>query len=92
MVGRAGSLDAHHVALATIHGIGVYTRRKGLDYDLLRKLYREARQVQPCYVVTNLDEPGTPREFTGGQLTQEGLAIVIRDKPGAALVTYRQKK
>ena len=35
--------------MTTIHGIGIDTRRKDLDYDLLQKLCREARQVQPCY-------------------------------------------
>jgi alpha-galactosidase len=30
--------------------IGVDTRRKDLDYDLLRKLVREWRQVAPCYL------------------------------------------
>ena len=29
--------------------LGVDTRRKDLDYDLLRKLVREWRQVAPCY-------------------------------------------
>jgi len=135
--------------LTTIHGIGVDVRRKDLDYGLLRKLYRDARQVQPCYlgdyypltpyhktpdawaawqfdrpdtgqgmvqafrrqkcvqkemrfklrsldpharyVVTNLDEPGAPQERTGIQLTQDGLAVVIRDQPGDALVSYRRK-
>jgi hypothetical protein len=38
------------------------------------------------------DEPGSPREFTGSQLTREGLVIVIRDKPGVAVFTYRQRK
>jgi hypothetical protein len=42
--------------------------------------------------VTNLDEPAPPREFTGSQLTREGLIIVIRDKPGVAASTYRPKK
>jgi alpha-galactosidase len=136
--------------MTTIHGIGVDTRRKDLDYDLLRKLYREVRQVQPCYLgdyypltpyekgadawaawqfdrpdtgeglvqafrrrssareearfklreldpnarytVTNLDEPGASQEFAGSQLVQDGLVIIIRDQPGAAVFTYRQKK
>jgi alpha-galactosidase len=37
-------------AMTTIHGIGVDTRRKDLDYDLLRKLYRDWRQVSSCYL------------------------------------------
>jgi alpha-galactosidase len=53
----------------------------------LRELDPNAR-----YLVTNLDEPGAAREFTGSQLLHEGLLIVIRDKPGAAVLTYRQKK
>ena len=36
--------------MGPIVGIGVDTRRKDLDYDLLRKLYREVRRVQPCYL------------------------------------------
>jgi hypothetical protein len=31
-------------------GLGVDTRRKDLDYDLLRKLYRDWRQVSACYL------------------------------------------
>jgi hypothetical protein len=42
--------------------------------------------------VTNLDEQGGPQEFTGRQLAEEGLLIVIRDQPGDALLSYRQKK
>lgn len=44
------------------------------------------------YAVTDLDEPGAARELTGSQLLQEGLTVVIRDKRGAALVTYRRVK
>ncbi len=44
------------------------------------------------YTVTNLDDPGAAQEFTGKQLTDEGLLVVIRDPPGAALISYRQKK
>jgi alpha-galactosidase len=33
--------------MTPIHGIGPDFRRKDVDYELLRKLYREAQQVQP---------------------------------------------
>ncbi len=36
--------------MGPIVGIGSDARRKDLDYDLLRKLYRDVRQVQPCYL------------------------------------------
>lgn len=36
--------------MGPIVGIGVDTRRKDLDYALLRKLCRQLRQVSPCYL------------------------------------------
>ena len=60
---------------------------QGETHFKLRELDANAR-----YVVTNLDEPGAPQESTGSQLEQEGLLVVIPDKPGAALFTYRRKK
>ncbi|MCY2952431.1 MAG: NPCBM/NEW2 domain-containing protein [Planctomycetota bacterium] len=36
--------------MTTIHGIGVDTRKKDLNYELLRKLYREWRLISPCYL------------------------------------------
>jgi len=143
-------LDKYSVRsiMTTIHGIGVDTRRTDLDYDLVRKLYHEVRQIQPCYLgdyypltpyhrtttawaawqfdrpdtgtglvqafrrqdcaeetsrfrlrqldpyarytVTDLDQPDSPQEMAGDRLMQEGLVASIRDKPGAALFTYRR--
>lgn len=36
--------------MTTIHGIGVDTRRKDLDYDLLRRLYRDWKAISACYL------------------------------------------
>lgn len=36
--------------MGPIVGIGVDTRLEDLDYALLQKLYRQLRQVQPCYL------------------------------------------
>ena len=36
--------------MTTIHGIGVDTRRKDLNYGLLRKLVAEWREISPCYL------------------------------------------
>ncbi|MBP6506228.1 MAG: alpha-galactosidase [Opitutaceae bacterium] len=42
------------------------------------------------YLVANLDEPGTT-ELTGQELSETGLRVVIKDQPGAAVITYQRK-
>jgi alpha-galactosidase len=42
------------------------------------------------YTVTNLDVAGTT-EMTGRELQDTGLPIVIKDQPGAVIITYRKK-
>ena len=36
--------------MGPIVGFGVNTKKPGWDYELLRKLYQQVRQVQPCYL------------------------------------------
>ncbi len=36
--------------MGPIVGFGIDTRKAGWNYELLRKLYRQVRQVQPCYL------------------------------------------
>ena len=36
--------------MGPIVGFGLNTQKAGWDYDLLRKLYQQVRQVQPCYL------------------------------------------
>jgi alpha-galactosidase len=50
----------------------------------LRGLDRNAR-----YVITDLDAPGGT-EIRGGELTEKGLRVVIKDQPGAAVLTYKR--
>ena len=42
------------------------------------------------YSVTNLDVPG-PADMTGRELSEQGLAITIKDRPSAALFAYKKK-
>ena len=42
------------------------------------------------YVLTNLDVAGAT-EMTGRELLDNGLSVVIKDKPGAAIITYKKK-
>jgi alpha-galactosidase len=41
------------------------------------------------YEVTDLDE-GKPRKVSGKELMENGLAVEIKDKPGAAVISYRK--
>lgn len=41
------------------------------------------------YAVTDLDAP-TPTEMTGRELMDEGLLVHLRDRPSAALITYKR--
>lgn len=36
--------------MTTIHGVGVDTRKNDLNYELLRQLNREWREIAPCYL------------------------------------------
>lgn len=43
------------------------------------------------YAITNLDTGATVKMF-GEDLLEKGLSVEIKDKPGAALITYKQAK
>jgi len=42
------------------------------------------------YALTDLDVDPTAKEYTGKQLTEQGLAIDIASQPGAHLITYKR--
>lgn len=42
------------------------------------------------YTLANLDVPGVT-ELTGRELMESGLPLVIKNRPGAVIVTYRKK-
>ncbi len=46
---------------------------------------------EATYEITSLEQPGTARA-TGRELMTEGLRIVLREKPLAAVVLYRMAK
>jgi alpha-galactosidase len=43
------------------------------------------------YVLTNLDA-SAPSEASGKDLMEQGLPVEIKDKPGTAIIVYRQKR
>jgi alpha-galactosidase len=46
-------------------------------------------EPEATYSVTDLDE-GAARNVTGRELMDKGLPVTVRNRPGAALVTYRK--
>ncbi len=128
--------------------MGADTRRKDLDYGLLRKLFAEWKQISPCllgdyypltpynpandvwmafqfdspekgagvvrafrraespyesirlklrglnpdatYRFTNLDT-AEKTELSGRELLDKGLSVVIKDRPGTAVIIYKVK-
>jgi alpha-galactosidase len=42
------------------------------------------------YLVTNLDDPSSARQFSGRELSEKGLAVAIPEQPGAVMFTYHQ--
>jgi alpha-galactosidase len=43
------------------------------------------------YTVTNLDVPGRT-EATGRELMEQGLRVVLEERPGAAIVIYQRMR
>jgi len=50
------------------------------------------RGLEPdaVYVLTNLDVAGAT-EKTGRELMNDGLSVVLNDRPAAAIITYKKK-
>jgi Glycosyl hydrolase family 36 C-terminal domain len=46
-------------------------------------------QADATYEITNADEPGA-QTLTGRELMQKGLKVSLRDKMGAAVITYKR--
>jgi alpha-galactosidase len=65
-------------------------RRPGSPFEAARF---QLRGLQPGaqYTLTNLDATGS-RELTGRELMDAGLPVVIKAKPGAAVITYKRVK
>jgi alpha-galactosidase len=64
-------------------------RRPESAYEVAR-LKLSGLEPAATYSVVDLDDPGEC-EMTGRKLMDEGLAIAIKDQPGAALITYSRK-
>ncbi len=64
-------------------------RRPKSVYESMRIRLR-GLEPDAVYTLTNLDVAGST-EITGRELLDAGLAIVIKDQPGAVLITYKKK-
>jgi len=62
-----------------------------------RSLYESARlklrglEANARYCVVNLDAPN-PKEMSGAELMEKGLALSIAQQPGSAVITYQKVK
>jgi alpha-galactosidase len=65
-------------------------RRAESPYESIR-VKLGGLDANAAYVVTNLDEPNAAAEMTGKQLMEGGLAIAVKDCPGAAVIVYTKK-
>jgi alpha-galactosidase len=66
--------------------IQAFRRRDCMDAVMTFRL----NNLEPAarYEITNFDEPGTTI-LAGRKLIKEGLTVEIKNKPGAAVITYR---
>ncbi|NLF67573.1 MAG: hypothetical protein GX575_00815 [Candidatus Anammoximicrobium sp.] len=68
--------------------VQAFRREQSGDESARLKLY--GLEPEAVYTLTDLDVPGATR-MTGRELTQDGLSIAIKDRPGAAIVTYAKR-
>jgi hypothetical protein len=63
-------------------------RRADSYYDSAR-FPLHGLEPQTAYTVTDLDTTSTV-EMTGRELSECGLSVVISERPGSAVITYRK--
>jgi hypothetical protein len=51
----------------------------------LRSLDPDAR-----YTVVNIDSPDVQEQFTGYELIQKGIPVVVNEQPGAVVIVYKR--
>jgi alpha-galactosidase len=68
--------------------VQAFRRKDNTDETIRVKL--KGLNPNTVYRIINLDTPGAT-EMTGRELMEDGLAIAIKDRPGAAIVAYRKK-
>ncbi len=68
--------------------VQAFRRVKAPDESIRVKL--QGLEPTLVYTLTNFDATGTT-EMSGRQLMEQGLPIAIKDRPGAAVITYKKK-
>jgi len=68
--------------------VQAFRRQKSPGESIRVKLHD--LDANAVYTVTNFDATGTT-EMTGRELADKGLAVTIKDQPGAAIITYKKK-
>ena len=68
-------------------GIVQVFRRAGSSYESARFKLRNLNP-EASYVVTDLDQPATAKEYSGRELVEHGIAISAPEQPSARILTY----
>jgi alpha-galactosidase len=71
-------------------GCAILFRREKCD-DAINAIHLNGLNVEASYEVTNLDQ-GRPTIMSGKALAEKGLTVEIKNKPGAAVILYKQVK
>jgi alpha-galactosidase len=64
--------------------------RRGESVYESARLKLQGLEPKTVYTVTNLDEAGAT-ELTGRELSEKGYLVVMKDRPSAAVITYKKK-
>lgn len=72
-------------------GVVQVFRRANCIYESARLKLR-GLDASARYVVTDVDDSTTGKEFTGAELTGRGLSVAVSQQPAALVFTYRKVK
>jgi len=64
-------------------------RREGSPFEAVR-LRLGGLRPDARYAFTDIDEPDSPMEFAGAELMEKGLLVARKERPAAAIITYRR--
>ena len=56
-----------------------------------RQLKLQGLDPAGTYVLTDLDLPDKPQEYSGRQLMEQGLSVNVPNQPGAVVITYKKQ-
>jgi alpha-galactosidase len=68
--------------------VQAFRRGKNAEESATFKLH--GLELDAVYILTDLDVEGV-EELTGRDLLEKGLSVTLKEKPSAAVITYKKK-